>query len=303
MRSRPISLLAASMIVLGAGTAVAACTSAPSSTSSSTASASSTARAPAPPRSAASAATSSAAPSASSAAAASALKCDAPCGPGTSCQLTKKGPACVACAPGSLPTCQDGQFVQTCTDEGAFAKSTDCKAEKARCDGGRCVELECTPNETGCFEGDVYKCNADGTARTLVTNCVIVDKDGGMSMPNGPCQTVGGVAACRQKCMLPDHTIVAMRDCAACPWEGVPFCATESAERGCTDWICLTGGDMTAGAVAMPCYRDTKGLVVPGSEKLGACEGSGPVGEQKITYEVCNKGKPEPATRVAPCVK
>jgi hypothetical protein len=196
----------------------------------------------------------------------------------------------------------DDRAVATCGDDGKLAQATDCAAQKKRCERGRCVDRECTPNALHCFEGDVYRCNADGTGRALATRCVVVGKDGSIDASKGLCQVEKGTPACRTKCSLPDHTIVAMRDCGECRWDEVPFCATESPERGCSDWICLQGGDIGFGAVSIPCYRETDGLVVPGSDKRGACEGTGAVGARKITYEICRGGKPSPATRHEPCL-
>ena len=200
------------------------------------------------------------------------------CAPGTACQLTKKGLACV-------------------------------------------VRRECTPKALHCFDGDVYRCSADGASRTLATRCVVDWPDGSLDTPKGPCQEKNGVAACHAECDLPDHTvagdIVALHDCKPCRWEGVPFCATESPERGCFDWVCVpdyeaadgavstpgTPGVLSPGAVSIPCWRDTEGLVVPGSDAPGACEGPGAVGARKVAYQVCRGGRATKATRVEPCTR
>lgn len=229
------------------------------------------------------------------------VTCGAACAPGTTCHLTKDGPACVACGPGSVPSCKDDRFVVTCDERGVLQTLTDCAAHRKRCDRGRCAAPECTPNEPHCFEGDVYRCSADGNTREIVTKCVNVYPDGAIRTEKGLCQEKNGKPACRETCDLPDHTIIALRDCGACPWAEVSFCATESPERGCMDWICLPDHQYTAGAVSMPCWRDTDGLVVPGSDKAGPCEGASAIGTRKVTYEVCRDGKASPATRVEPC--
>jgi hypothetical protein len=229
--------------------------------------------------------------------------CGAACAPGTSCGLTKEGPACVECAPGSVPTCKDDRVVVGCDDRGGLHTLADCAAQKKRCDRGRCVQPECQPGALHCHDGDVYRCGADGASRTLMTACVKVDPDGSLGVDKGLCQEQRGQPACRTTCDLPDHTIVALRDCAACAWDGVPFCATESPERSCMDWICLPDHHFGVGAVAIPCWRDTDGLVVPGSDRPGPCEGASPIGARKIAYETCGGGKPAPATRVEPCRK
>ncbi|MFO0615607.1 MAG: hypothetical protein U0414_23640 [Polyangiaceae bacterium] len=230
--------------------------------------------------------------------------CSGTCAPGTRCELTKDGPACVACAPGSLPTCRDGRFLEACTDEGKRETVTDCETLHRRCDQGRCAARVCAPNALECFDADVYRCNADGTARTLVTACVITGADGSLDASRGLCQGVNGVPACSKACNLPDHTIVAMRDCDTCSWDGIPFCTEEyDGNRGCTDWFCLPGGAMGFGVVSMPCVRDTEGLIVPGSKKTSACEGTGPIGSRTITYDTCKGGQPVAATRVEPCMR
>lgn len=259
---------------------------------------------PTPP--AATAPSSGLAPAPSSAPAASAPadpgpRCSQACAPGTACHLTAKGPACVACAPGSVPTCDGERHVATCDEDGALHRTTDCAARKQRCDRGRCAPSECTPGQLHCFDGDVYRCNADGEGRTLATRCVDVDPDGSIGTPRGLCQEKKGVPACRTRCDLPAHSIVAVHGCEPCLWEGVPFCATESPERSCTDWICLPSHDYTFGAVAIPCWRSTEGLAVPGSDERGACEGTGAIGRRKVRYQVCREGKPAAATRVEPC--
>lgn len=232
--------------------------------------------------------------------------CSTVCAPGSSCQLTKNGPACVACAPGSVPTCQDERFVATCRDDGTLAPSLDCGAQKKRCDRGRCVDPECRPGALHCFEGDIYRCSADGSDRTLATRCVVTGPDGSLDASKGLCQVKNGTPACRTSCSLPDHSIVALRDCGACEWDKATFCATESPERACSDWICLKDGTMGFGAVSIPCFRDTDGLVVPGSDERGACEGPGAPGvtaSRTVTYAVCRGGQPARATRVEPCTK
>jgi hypothetical protein len=237
----------------------------------------------------------------SSAPAASSPRCNEPCAPGTACHLTAKGPACVACAPGSAPTCEDARFVASCDEGGTLRRGTDCAAEKKRCDRGRCAPGACTPGRLHCFDGDVYRCNEDGEGRALATRCVEEAPDGTLDTPRGLCQEKNGVPACRRRCDLPDHSIVALHGCEPCRWEGVPFCATESPERGCTDWICLPGHDYSPGAVAIPCTRSTDGLAVPGSDERGACEGTGAIGRRKVRYQVCRDGQPAAATRVEPC--
>src|SRR6185436_6629500 len=99
----------------------------------------------------------------SSPTAAPAVVCAEACATGTTCALTKRGPACVECAPGSLPTCKEDQFVAVCNDDGTLQKTTDCAKQSKRCVSGTCQSRECTPNKLHCFEGNVYKCTAAGS--------------------------------------------------------------------------------------------------------------------------------------------
>jgi hypothetical protein len=103
-----------------------------------------------------------------------------------------------------------------------------------------------------------------------------------------------------------------------CAWDKVSFCATESLERSYFDWTChcddpvpdprfdrprCKDGFLGVGVVGMPCYRDTDGLVVPGSDRRGACDGEGPIGTRAIAYKVCRGGHAVAATRTEPCRK
>jgi hypothetical protein len=45
------------------------------------------------------------------------------------------------------------------------------------------------------------------------------------------------------------------------------------------------------------CVRETDGLIVPGSEKKGACENA----TMTVQYEVCVDGKPEKRSRIDGC--
>jgi hypothetical protein len=121
-----------------------------------------------------------------------AIACAAACTAGTTCALTNRGPACVECAPGSLPTCKDERFVAVCGDDGSLQTTTDCFAQSKRCVSGTCKSRECTPNALHCFEGNVYRCNIGGTGRVLVTTCQIDDGSGGLTLDKGVCQVRRG---------------------------------------------------------------------------------------------------------------
>jgi hypothetical protein len=237
-----------------------------------------------------------------------AIACAAACAAGTACALTKRGPACVACAPGALPTCKDDRFVAVCTDDGALQTTTDCFAQKKRCVSGTCQSRACTPNALHCFEGNVARCNAAGTDRVLVTTCQIDDGVGGLTVDKGVCQVRRGVPACHTDCFEPDSTILALFGCTPCEPPPGDFCATEG-RHGCNDRICRLWPDSHNHAISGPwgaegpCLRETDGLAVPGSDRRGTCEGAGTIGERVISYEVCHGGHAVGATRAEPCIR
>jgi len=219
---------------------------------------------------------------------------------GAACAVTKRGPTCAACDPASVPTCKDDHTIATCKDDGTV-ETTDCATQQKRCLNGTCADRVCTPGQKHCHNGNLYLCNMTGSARQLVDDCL----DGKPNVTR-VCQEGIKPAACRTTCKAPVGvtTVIHQEECS-CPWEDVPFCAEESAESGCGTRLCVggPGGGFGVGATMLPCYRETTGLVVPGSEQRGACVGAGEVGTTTITYEVCQGGKPVKATRTAPCVK
>ncbi|APR76347.1 Hypothetical protein A7982_01694 [Minicystis rosea] len=217
------------------------------------------------------------------------------CAADRACRITKSGPACAVCDPAGVPTCQDDHTVVACTPDGAL-HITDCAAQKQRCVHGSCVARLCEPGRRHCHNGRLYQCNATGSDRVLVQDCFA---DG-----SGVCQPDVNPPACRVKCKAArgQTLVVAVDDCT-CDWSTVPFCAEESEEGGCATRLCVAGGQLSAGATALPCHRETAGLVVPGSEKRGACNGDGEIGSMTIAYEVCRDGKAVAATRIAPCAR
>lgn len=230
--------------------------------------------------------------------------CPTACAAGTTCALTSRGPACVECAPGSLPTCKDDRSVAVCGDDGSLQTTTDCFAAGKRCLSGTCQSRECTPSALHCFEGNVYRCNASGTGRALLTTCQVPDGTGGLTVDKGVCQVRRGVPGCHKDCSEPDATILALFGCSACEPPPDNFCATEGT-HGCNDRICRhwPDGRSISGpwAAEGPCVRETDGLAVPGSDRRGACEGAGPIGTRVISYEVCRGGHAVAATRREPC--
>ncbi len=233
------------------------------------------------------------------------LTCTTVCKRGTRCALTYRGFACVACAPGSLPVCKDDRFVAVCGDDGSLQTTTDCSAEGKQCKDGRCAARECTPNALHCFEGNVHRCNATGTDRTLVTTCQNVDA-GVLTLDKGVCQVRRGVPGCHTDCSAPDATILALFNCSPCEPPKDNFCATEG-KHGCEDRICREWpeGKRISGPwpAEGPCYRETDGLAVPGSDRPGACEGEGKIGARVVAYQTCSGGRAIAAARKEPCVR
>ena len=264
---------------------------------------------PAPTSSASAAASIAPASSASPAAPSSppgepAIACAAACKSGKACALTNRGPACVECAPGSLPTCKGDRFVTVCGDDGSPQTSSDCFGQRKRCVGSTCQSRECTPNALHCFEGNVHRCNAMGTGRALVTACQTADDSGVLTLDKGVCQVRRGVPACHTDCFDPDATILALFGCSPCEPPPGDFCATKGT-HACSDRICSQWPDGRSisgpwGAEG-PCRRETDGLAVPGSDGRGACEGTAPIGARVISYEICREGHAVAATRTEPC--
>jgi len=203
-----------------------------------------------------------------------------------------------ACDPNAVPTCKDDRFIATCKSDGTL-ETTDCTAQHKRCLNGMCVEPVCEPGKLHCSNGNLYRCNEAGSDRTLVEDCLGKSPQGGA---NSVCQPDLSPPACRKTCKSPGSApvVLSQYDCGACEWAEVAFCAEESPERACSTVICADN-QLGAGATMLPCYRETTGLVVPGSEKRGPCTAA--EGTMTITYEVCQGGKATPASRTVPCQK
>jgi hypothetical protein len=217
-----------------------------------------------------------------------------PCTSGDECHLMKSGPACSACAPGSVPTCKDDGTVAACNDDGTQA-TTDCGAQKKRCANGVCVDRVCDPGQLICNDGDVYRCNAFGSGSSLETKCRPRD---------GVCWSdAARKPACRTQCLgIAQNQVLSTYNCGQCDFSSVPFCAKKAPDHGCQSALCQSG-QIGFGADDAPCLRETEGLVVPDSEKKGDCQGDGAVGTMKVDYQVCRGGQAVAATRNEPCQK
>lgn len=201
---------------------------------------------------------------------------------------TAASPATAAAQATCSASCVDARHAKICGDDGK-PSDLDCGAKGRRCVRGVCAERVCKPSELHCDQGQLYRCDESGSSRTLVTAC----------RPDGVClpDLKGGPAKCVKSCEKSlVNVVLASYDCAACDFKGAPFCAKTGPETTCSESVCQSG-ELSFGAGISECYRDTDGLIVPGSEERGACE----KGAAKVRYEVCVDGKPEPRTRFDGC--
>ena len=95
-----------------------------------------------------------------------------PCPSGTVCSATAAGAACEAqiCAPGTS-SCFDSRTLSVCAADGLSEDLVACTGG-GTCSAGVCRAASiCTPNTLLCDGGDAYRCNAAGTATSLVDTC------------------------------------------------------------------------------------------------------------------------------------
>lgn len=186
------------------------------------------------------------------------------------------------------PSCTDALHAKVCGDDGK-ASELDCGKIGRRCVQGVCAQPLCKPKELHCEQGQLYRCDESGSNRTLVAAC----------RPDGICvqEIKGGPPQCVKSCDKSlVNAVLAFYDCAPCDFKDVPFCAKTGPETPCSESVCQSGS-LSFGAGMSECYRETDGLLVPGSEKRGTCER----GRVKVKYEVCVDGKAESRTRVDGC--
>lgn len=186
------------------------------------------------------------------------------------------------------PACSDATHAQVCSEDGVAAL-VDCAAKGRRCVRGVCAEQLCKPGALHCHEGELYKCDETGSNRKVEKKC----------RPDGICLTDAKtkVASCIQKCdKALQQVTLASYECEACDFKDVPFCAKTGPETSCSEAVC-NGGEISYGAGMSECVRETDGLIVPGSEKKGACENA----TMTVQYEVCVDGKPEKRSRIDGC--
>ena len=99
-----------------------------------------------------------------------------PCPAGTLCSSTADGASCVApvCAPGTS-SCFDSRTLAVCAADGLSEEFVACTGG-GTCSAGVCRAVSiCAPNALLCTGGDAYRCNASGTATTLVDTCTATE--------------------------------------------------------------------------------------------------------------------------------
>lgn len=107
------------------------------------------------------------------------------------CNATSTSASCASdiCTAGN-PICRN-DFATTCKSDGSGPEATggtDCAATGKACDSGTCKAIVCPKGELYCNAGDVYGCNATGTASSLYTTCT--------SDPSKYCKDSGTTATC-----------------------------------------------------------------------------------------------------------
>lgn len=96
------------------------------------------------------------------------------CAPQQTCDEDAGQPACTdwVCTPESETCDTNGTHVELCSADGlSVASRTDCEARGEICIAGACQRLACAPDAFICEEGDLYRCNEDGTELELDQTC------------------------------------------------------------------------------------------------------------------------------------
>lgn len=93
----------------------------------------------------------------------------------TRCTEAGGRPSCATqtCAVGRRSCDASGQLVGVCSEQGNIELELDCGARGERCLDGDCVSVACVPNQVFCTERWVAKCNADGSASSVVSSCQV----------------------------------------------------------------------------------------------------------------------------------
>src|SRR5690349_18069049 len=71
---------------------------------------------------------------------------------------------------GCSPSCADARYAEVCGADGRPSRQ-DCGAKGRRCVRGVCAERLCKPGELHCDQGELYRCDENGSSRALVKAC------------------------------------------------------------------------------------------------------------------------------------
>lgn len=167
------------------------------------------------------------------------------------CTATGAGAACSprVCEPDSVGCEVDGATVLTCDARGAVLTATRC-ATGTYCNGGACLDQLCAPG-TGntCVGGDVQRCNSDGSAWVLVTDCNAATQ-----------RCVGG--ACANIVCTAGETRCSGDTLVSCAGDGLSEtrsdCATSASYcdplvRACVPRVCTPGASRCSGNQVVLC--------------------------------------------------
>lgn len=191
-----------------------------------------------------------------------------PCATGSLCVATATGAACETqiCAPGTS-TCFDSQTRAVCAADGLSEEFVSCTGG-GTCVAGACqTPVICTPNALSCEGGDAYRCNASGTATTLVDTCTATEicTAGACVSTAGRCTTGLDCPALPSSC--DGNVRVSFRAGGSCVGGSCDYSAVQR-RTNCelTGQVC---DDATATCVTAPCPL-TEADCPPGAPLLDA---------------------------------
>ena len=175
-----------------------------------------------------------------------------PCPTGTVCSASAAGAACEAqiCAPGTS-SCFDSRTLSVCAADGLSEEFVACTGG-GTCAAGVCQAASiCTPNALICDGGDAFRCNAAGTATTLVDTCTATEicTAGSCVSTAGRCSTGLDCPALPTSC--DGNVRVSFRAGGSCVGGTCDYSAVQR-RTNCelTDQVC---DDATASCVAPAC--------------------------------------------------
>lgn len=213
--------------------------------------------------------------------------------PSASPSATASSPVLIERSDDVDPLCERQRYSLLVDARGAVVR-TDCAAQSKRCVAGVCVPWRCVPNALSCREGELVRCDSFGNNLIPEATC----------RPDSVCQIGANlVASCSSTCdKRVQGLVLAQFECEECNWSNVPFCKREGPIIACGKLLCF-GGEIGAGAGPSQCMRDTDGLTVPQSTRVGSCvpATSSSVSVRSIDEEICVSGKPVARRRYERC--